>query len=78
MYGSARLAREIASLQKGAQRLTELKQFLAESASPSNRRRIAEVDELKRIENRLAELEKNWTRLRVILLRVFRPAGHAF
>jgi hypothetical protein len=59
MYGSARHAREIESLHKDAQRLTELKQFLAESASPSNRRRTVEVDEeLKRIERRLAELER--------------------
>jgi hypothetical protein len=50
---------EIASLQKDAQRLTELKEFLAASANTSNRRRIAEIDEeLKRIEKRLAELQK--------------------
>ena len=51
---------EIASLHKDLQRLTELKQFLGQTANPSNRRRIAEIDEeLQRIEKRLAELEKS-------------------
>lgn len=48
---------EIASLHKDAQRLIELKAFLALSANPSNRRRIAEIDEeLKRVDKRLTEL----------------------
>ena len=48
---------EIASLHKDLQRLTELRQFLGQTANPSNRRRITEIDEeLKRIKKRLAEL----------------------
>jgi hypothetical protein len=50
---------EIVSLQKDAQRLIELKDFLAQCATPSNRRRIAEIDdELNRVVKRLAELEQ--------------------
>jgi hypothetical protein len=38
-------------LRKDAQRLTELRKFLAASVNTSNRRRIAEIDEeLKRID----------------------------
>jgi hypothetical protein len=49
---------EIGTLNRDALRVTELKEFLAKCANPSNRRRIAEIDEeLKRIEKRLAELE---------------------
>ena len=48
---------EIASLQKDAQRLGELRQFLAQTATAGNRKRIAEIDEeLKRIEKRLTAL----------------------
>jgi hypothetical protein len=50
---------EIASLHKDGQRLTELREFLAASNNPCNIRRIAEIDEeLKRIEKRLAELDR--------------------
>jgi hypothetical protein len=50
---------EIVSLRKDAQRLSELKEFLAASTNPSNRRRITEIDaELKRIDKRLAELDR--------------------
>jgi len=49
---------EIASLHKDLQRFTELRQFLGQTSNPSNRKRIAEIDEeLKRIENRLGELD---------------------
>jgi hypothetical protein len=50
---------EIASLRRDALRLAELKDFLAQSANPSNLKRIAELDdELARIEKRLAELDR--------------------
>jgi len=48
---------EIAAPNRDNQRLTELKEFLAQSANPGNCRRIAEIDaELERIAERLAEL----------------------
>jgi homoaconitase/3-isopropylmalate dehydratase large subunit len=50
--------KEAASLKENAQRLTELKEFLATGNNPGNRKRVEEVtEELKRIEQRLAELE---------------------
>jgi hypothetical protein len=50
---------EIASLQKDAQRLSELREFLASSTNSSNLKRIAEItEELKRIEKRLTELDR--------------------
>jgi hypothetical protein len=50
---------EIVALRRDAQRLAELKEFLSASTNSGNRRRIIEIDEeLKRIEKRLAELEK--------------------
>jgi hypothetical protein len=48
---------EIASLQKDAQRLIELKDFLGQCVNAGNRKRIAEInEELQRIAKRLAEL----------------------
>jgi hypothetical protein len=48
---------EIAALNRDNQRLTELKEFLAQNGNPGNRRRIAEIDaELQRIAERLMEL----------------------
>jgi hypothetical protein len=51
---------EVASMHEDAQRLGELRDFLAQNANASNRRRVAEIDEeLKPIAKRLAELEKS-------------------
>jgi hypothetical protein len=51
--------KESTSLKEDAQRLTELKDFLSIGNNPGNRKRIEELtEELKRIEKRLAEVEK--------------------
>jgi hypothetical protein len=51
--------KESTSLKEDAQRLTELRDFLSAGNNYGNRKRIEEItEELKRIEKRLAEVEK--------------------
>jgi hypothetical protein len=51
--------KEVASLAKDVQRITELRNFLALTNNSGNNKRVQELDEeLKRINKRLAELER--------------------